>query len=361
MIQYEYHGSRATKEHEFWISYDGTIDAGDYDIECSLLRAELGEKLDERGQFILAFVDGGYRKILETGFSRPFMTAIFEQGIEAFSGGPGVMTRDDEFDLLVRFLEIALWQEDFSEVTASVCHRIRKLATPKDRIYIDITSDTEVYSEDICETIAIIKYSLWINDLEIKTAWESRAKKWICDPLTLEICFEDSEEVLEEIPSEAFDICEALGIEFPKGPVDKKLVEDPYVPRENRYGRYVLLYTLTDDPVSPSSAQAIKRYDNMFDVIRTVDISTNVLYHNEESDKYKMTVAEVQIMSLEEARERQKKLFSEKEMGKEPSLSPLGLLPIYTWLCREDQYGCAWVRINHLQDDEIDTDGVFEE
>lgn len=354
-IKYDKQDDPFDKYQDFFISHDGTIESPGFDYEYwQTLSALAGGERDDRIEFVDMFTDGGALALLEDWeFLREFCDAIHEQGIEAFADGDQIPA-DEEFRIMTEVLRRLYYSETFDiKDDIWICKRIAQTIGPDDVITVNTNIERNIPTEYKYESRSEITYQLKINDTEIRE-WQVDASKFICDALTFQICFEVDKDT--EVPEEDDDtICKALGIEFPKEEVDESYVNDPVVPKIDPRGKYLLLYTFAEDPISPSSAEKIHRFSSSKEAKFAADLSTDIWVDHEESE-YKITLAKLVPSKSKQQRTAQRSLFSGRQIGRKPVVPHDELQLICTWV---DQ-GTYWVKIDHQKDDEITRENMFD-
>ena len=346
-IKYDKKEDPVDKYQDFFISYDGAMESPGFDYEYwQAMYALSGEERDNRMLFADTFIEGGALALLKKwGFRQDFLGAIHIQGIESFTDGVQIST-EDELEIMTQLLEWLNYNEIFDiDDNIWICKRIAQLVGPDDTIIVGTEIDRQGYVENRWETRSTIEYKLSINGREIKS-WEVIATKSICDAVTFDVCLGIDENT--EIPDDAYDMCKALGIEFPAEQITESHVSDPVVPKMDPRGKYLLLYTLVDDPMSPSSAQEIHRFSDLKEAKFAADLSTDIWADHEESE-YKITLAKLAPSKSKRQRTAQKSLFSGRQIGRKPVVPHDEIQLICTWV---DQ-GRRWVKIDHEKDDEV--------
>jgi hypothetical protein len=366
----EYLENLVTWERVFFISHDGTLETSeDFDPEYNQAMAEFtNSELDDPTLFTVMFWEGRARNILTKPFFRKaFCKAIYEQGLNAFLDGDDI-SEEEELEILAHTLSWELRNKKYSYKDKTLCQRIYQLMGPHGFAEIDVSVERDMPYENQGIRQSAIEQTLRINlsgeTIDIVT-WSGVATKKIIDPLTLEYTFDT--ELDEEITEDVEDLCRCLGTNAPDDDFGRDIVDDPFYPITDSKGKFVLLYTLTDDPVSTSTAKAIYRFSDKVAVIEAVDAITEILWSmdDDQNEKYKLTVAEIASPDIEaelDARYRQIPMFkSETRLGRK--LQHDMLRPIWTWMFRhagrEDDRG-SWIRIDHENDDEIILEEVFE-
>lgn len=355
-IKYDKEDDPFDKYQDFFISHDGTILSPGFDCEYwQTLYALSNEERDDRMKFIDTFTEGGALALISPQnyyFRLCFCDAIRYQGVAAFANGDHI-PEDEELEILTQVLKRLNYNETFDiDDDIWICKRIAQLAGPEDKIAVSTSIEHDVQTENRYESKSEITYKLKINDTEIRE-WRIDVSKFICDAVTFQICFEIDRDT--DIPEEAYEMCKALGIEFPKEEINESYVHDPVVPKRDPRGKYLLLYTFADDPVSPSSAEKIHRFSSPKEANFAADLSTDIWVDHEENE-YKITLAKLAPSKSKRQREAQRSLFSGRQIGRKPVVPHDEIQLICTWV---DQ-GRRWVKIDHEKDDEVTEEYLFD-
>lgn len=358
-------GSEEIQQQEFLISYDRTISAtGDYDTDYRMLMISMGDTGDQRDRFLETFMGRGFTGILEHyEWRRKFLESLYKQGIDEFTKGCDVDPRD-EFNIMVQLLH---WTCNLNGFDAKkdvwVCERISELAIEGDDIFVDWNIDKNIYSDEAWRSDSKITYSLSINNF-IAAEWDIYLIKTVSDPITFDTKFSIETETGEaKAPDEAYVICDALGIVFPDVLIRPEMVTDPISPDDYPGGDYVVMWFKAGDPVSPRKALNIHTFRSPEEGAEIVDASTNIMWLQRKSKKYKIVLAK--LVSTSKHMVAQIALYGKTHMGKQVSFEMEDMELIHTWVCQKQQSRkawerCEWVRIDHQDDDEVVTEDIFE-
>ena len=295
-VAVEYLYKYVTMEQVFLISYDRTVEyKGDYDYEYSLAMAEFaGTDLDNQTLFLHLFLNEGAIGLFKEPFAKKaFCKAIYEQGLAAFLDGAEI-PEAEELEILAETLSWAIKSKAYDYEDMTLCQRIYQLMGPNGQAEIDVEVNDYLGSGTISERRSGIEQTLRINRSGSYTdivTWTATAIKRIINPITFEYEFDIKTDfdVGEDIES----LCQCLGVHPPDDDFSKEIVQDPFYPNIDLSGKFALLYTSTKDPVSPATALATYRFGNIDDAIQTVDVSTEIMWEQKNSKKYKITLVEI--------------------------------------------------------------------
>lgn len=359
----EYLVDHVTWKRVFLISHDGTLEtSADFDLEYNQAMAEFSNtELDNPSIFANIFLNDGAIGLLAEPFSKnAFCEAVYKQGLSAFLDGEKIR-EEDELKILANTLAWALREKKYKYKDKTLCQRIYQLMGPHGFAEINTDVERDIPQDDPGERKSAVEQTLRINiagkTIDIKT-WTGVATKRIVNPLTFEYEFEF--ELDENINKGIEGLCACLGAHPPDEDFGRDIADDPFTPSTDSRGKFALLYTLVDDPVSTSTAKAIYRFRDMGFAMESVDNITQILWSMDENEKYKLTLAEIVSPDIEaelDARYRQIPIF-ESEARFSYKLQHDMLRPIWTWLYRPGaptDMG-QWVRIDHENDDEVITD-----
>ena len=359
----EYLVGYVTWERVFFISHEGAVETSeDFDYTHNQAMAEFTDsELDNPTLFVKLFLEGGAIGLLTEPFAnKALCKAIYKQGLDAFLDGAKI-SGEEELEILANTLAWALREKKYKYKDKTLCQRIYQLMGPHGFAEIDVSVEREMPHDDPGERKSAVEQTLRINvageTIDLKT-WTGVATKRIVNPLTFEYEFEF--ELDENINKGIEGLCACLGAHPPDEDFGRDIVDDPFTPDTDHRGKFALLYTLTSDPVSTSTAKAIYRFKDMTIALESVDNITQILWSMDENEKYKLTLAEIAYPDTEaelDTRYRQIPMFrSEASFGRK--LQHDMLRPIWTWLYRPGaptDMG-QWVRIDHENDDEVITD-----
>jgi hypothetical protein len=363
VIKYRNRGRKKTLKQVFLISHVGTIEfTGDFDYEYEVGSAEFTrEPLSNRAEFAKLFLEGGATALFAEPFAKDaFCKAIYKQGMEAFLDGDEISERE-ELEILANTLSWALKEKKYDHEDTTLCKRIYQLMGPDGFAEIKSDVDRDMQLSSNIENQSRIDQTLRINlhgeTIDIAD-WTVIASKECNNPLTFEWDFDF--DLDGDFSDEMDDLCRCLGVHGPDSDFNKDVVDDPFEPMTDSKGDFLLIHTLTNDPVSTSIAKAIHRFGDTESAIATADASAEILWRQKNNEMYKITLAEIVSPDIEAElaiRRKQIPIFRvDMQLGK---IQNDMLRPIWTWIYQHVNHGkdgWQWVRIDHENDDEIITD-----
>jgi hypothetical protein len=353
--------SRSELEQDFYLSYGGSVEyEGDYDYEYSQAMAEFtNSELDNPTLFLKLFLNEGVVGFNREPFAkRAFSKSIYEQGLAAFLDGEEI-PEAEELEILTNVLSWAIRSDSYDYKDMTLCQRIYQVMGPLASAEIDFEVGENI-GDGSDESRVEIKQTLRINHvgeyLDIVT-WIATAKKTITNPLTFEYEFEVETDL--DVSEDIENLCRCLGAHPPDDDFNQEIIPDPFSPFTDSSGQFVLLYTETKDPVSPSNALAIYSFRYRDDAIQTVDVSTTIMWKQAENKKYKITLSEIVSPDVKAELDIRHKQIPMFEARLSRGLQHDMLRPLCTWIYQHvnpGPKGWQWVKIDHENDDEVITD-----
>ena len=286
---------------DFLVSYDGSIEGVDYDIEYEQMLAVMsGREPDARDRFVSLFNHGGgpalIAQLLEGGLwgNTSFLEALWEGGMESFLDGMEISPGDESL-LLVRLLSYALSEISAIEETAAnkkkalaLCERIREVV-PRDEIdFTHMVQESKQDHDDPLRMTTTHFFQLQIYAFHLVT-FHTKLVKHIRDPFTFEVEFHVESDVGEIRFGE--QVIQGLRLIPPEIDASEHGVEDPPIPRTSPNGNWVLMYVPWSKDISPENAKQILRYKTVDALEFAKKIAKESLEECEIADEWNLVLA----------------------------------------------------------------------
>ena len=322
------------------ISYDGTVWNFEYDYELAYL-AMSGKEADARFEFVEAFMEDGFRGILETNmFKGRFCKALLDQGLKAFVGDAEI-PRVDEMALLVAMLWYINRNYRYTEPGGWIVKRIGEIKDPKhDSASVTWSIDSISTDEPRTNTVKI-QYELEINGWAVGS-FDRYAHKHAYDPIEINIAFEIDD--YDDMPSHVNELLDIFNVEIPDA-VTPEDIEDPVTLVTSDDGEYFVIYNYYDDDVSIEEAIRVRRFATSrraTEAIEAFEYMAGDLDDMREMAEHKVTLA---------------MLVTTPEPGTEVKTSDLNLIKTYFYKKREGyHYSGDWTSISYKNNKQVDDD-----